>query len=176
MLSVDWEVIATKRFWNRHIVLLTLIPVLAVMIMIFCFSAQNSDDSDALSARITEIVIRIFFRDYDELDEEEQQVLFSRTKHVDRKTAHFTEFAALGFFLLGHFRALALKKGLRRPALGALVTGVLYAVSDELHQGFVSGRAPMLFDVGIDSAGVLFGILVMALLLYLCRAKARQKA
>ena len=77
----------------------------------------------------------------------------------------------MSFFLLGHFRALALKTALRRPTPGAAVTGFLYAVSDELHQSFVGGRSPGLLDVGIDSAGVLFGILVMALLLYLCRGR-----
>ena len=164
-----------RRFRNRYLVLITLIPVLALMVMIFCFSAQNGEESGALSARITEKVIRIVYRDWDERSEAEQDLLFERTAHVVRKGAHFFEFAALGFFLLGHFRALALKKGLLRPALGALVTGVLYAASDELHQGFVGGRALALFDVGIDSAGVCFGLLVMALLLYLCGAKARRK-
>lgn len=163
-----------RRFWNRYIVLITLIPVLALMAMIFGFSAQNGEESGALSARITEAVIRVVYRDYDERGEAERSLLFERTAHIVRKSAHFSEFAALGFFLLGHFRALALKKGLRRPALGALVTGVLYAASDELHQGFVGGRAPALLDVGIDSAGVLFGVLVMALLLFLCGAKARR--
>ena len=167
--------IALRRLWNKYLVLITLIPVLAVMVAIFCFSSQNGEESGALSERITEAVIRVIYRDYDERGEAERELLFDRTVQIVRKSAHFSEFAALGFFLLGHFRALALKKGLRRPALGALVTGVLYAASDELHQGFVGGRAPALLDVGIDSAGVLFGVLVMALLLYLCGAKARRK-
>ena len=171
MLSVEREVIAVRRFWNRHIVLITLIPVLAIMVMIFCFSSQTGEKSDALSGRITEVLIRILYRDYDKLGEAERELLFRQTAHIDRKSAHFFEFAALGFFLLGHFRALALKKGLRRPALGAIVTGVLYAASDELHQCFVGGRSPGIPDVGIDSAGVLFGVLVMALLLFLCGNK-----
>ena len=164
-----------RRFWSKYIVIITLIPVLAVMAVIYGFSSQNGEESGALSERLTEAVIRVVYRDYDERGAAEQKLLFDRTVHFVRKLAHFSEFAALGFFLLGHFRALALKKGLRRPALGALVTGMLYAASDELHQGFVGGRAPALLDVGIDSAGVLFGVLVMALLLFLCGAQARKK-
>lgn len=164
-----------RRFFEKHIVFLSLIPVLALMAVIFGFSSQDGEESGALSARITEAVIRVVIPDYDQRGAEEQTLLFEQTVHTVRKTAHFTEFAALGFFLLGHFRALALKKGLRRPALGALVTGVLYAASDELHQGFVGGRSPAVLDVGIDSAGVLFGVLVMALLLFLCGAKEREK-
>ena len=40
------------------------------------------------------------------------------------------------------------------------LTGVLYAVSDEIHQTFVPGRAGQIRDVLIDSCGVLAGILL----------------
>ena len=160
-----------RRLIDRYIVLLTLIPVLAVMVVIFCFSSQNGEESGALSTRVTEAVIRVFIPDYDRLEAEEQVLVFNRTAHFVRKAAHFTEFAALGFFLLGHFRALALKTSLRHPSLCSFVTGLLYAVSDEFHQSFVGGRSPGILDVGIDSAGVLFGILIMALILFLCRGR-----
>ena len=47
-----------RRFLDKHIVLLTLIPVLAVMIMIFRFSSQTGEESGALSDRITVFVLR----------------------------------------------------------------------------------------------------------------------
>ena len=156
-----------RRFLDKHIVLLTLIPVLAVMIMIFRFSSQTGEESGALSDRITVFVISAVRPDYDARDAAGQALLFGRVSHLVRKAAHFSEFAALGFFLLGHFRALGCKTALRRPALWALAVGVLYAVSDEFHQGFVGGRSPGLVDVAIDSAGVCCGILVMALILAL---------
>lgn len=40
---------------------------------------------------------------------------------------------------------------------GTVVFCVLYAVSDELHQYFVPGRACRWFDVGVDTAGILLG-------------------
>ena len=43
----------------------------------------------------------------------------------------------------------------------SLLTGVLYAISDEVHQSFVPGRGPSVQDVLIDSLGVIFGILVV---------------
>jgi VanZ family protein len=67
-----------------------------------------------------------------------------------RKLAHAGEFAVLGALLA---RAL--------PELAALWLGIAYAVADELHQTFVPGRAGTLLDVGIDSVGVLLGILGM---------------
>ena len=39
-----------------------------------------------------------------------------------------------------------------------LLIGFLYAVSDEIHQHFVPGRAMQARDVLIDTAGVLLGI------------------
>jgi VanZ family protein len=69
---------------------------------------------------------------------------------VLRKLAHGAEFALLGALLL---RAL----GQELPALAA---GIAYAVTDELHQHFVSGRVGAPLDVLIDSAGVALGIAV----------------
>ena len=165
-----------RRFLDKHIVLLTLIPVLAVMLMIFRFSSQTGVESGALSDRITALVLSVVRPDYDALDAAGQALVFGRVSYVVRKSAHFSEFAALGFFLLGHFRALGTKAALRRPALWSLAVGVLYAVSDELHQGFVGGRSPALADGGIDSAGVCCGILVMALLLALFRGRKKKNA
>jgi VanZ family protein len=65
-----------------------------------------------------------------------------------RKLAHAVEFAILGALLL---RALA------REA-PALALGVAYAVSDEVHQMFVSGRRGSAWDVLIDAAGVALGV------------------
>jgi VanZ family protein len=74
-----------------------------------------------------------------------------------RKGAHMTEYAILGALLL---RALG-----REPA--AFLGGVAYAVTDEIHQHFVSGRHASPVDVAIDSVGVLIGVLVFE------RARAR---
>jgi VanZ family protein len=70
---------------------------------------------------------------------------------VLRKLAHLAEYAVLGALLL---RAV----GMRVPAL---LAGVAYAVSDEIHQTFVPGRQGSVLDVLIDSAGVVIGILVL---------------
>jgi VanZ family protein len=65
-----------------------------------------------------------------------------------RKLAHVTEYAVLGALLV---RAI----GRSGPAL---LLGTLYAVSDELHQSFVPGRAGRPLDVAIDMVGLACGI------------------
>ena len=67
---------------------------------------------------------------------------------VLRKLAHAAEYAVLGALLA---RALA-------SASTAVVAGVLYAVTDELHQTLVPGRQGSVRDVVIDAAGVVAGV------------------
>jgi len=67
-----------------------------------------------------------------------------------RKGAHVTEYAILGLLLL---RAI----GREMPAF---LLGIGYAITDELHQHFVTGRHSSPIDVAIDSTGVLIGVFV----------------
>ena len=70
---------------------------------------------------------------------------------VLRKGAHITEYAVLGMLLL---RALG-------SALPAFAVGVAYAITDEIHQHFVSGRHSSPFDVAFDACGVALGLLLL---------------
>lgn len=48
----------------------------------------------------------------------------------------------------------------KEKIIGSIVFGAGHAVTDELHQLFVSGRSARIFDVGIDTLGVITGILI----------------
>jgi VanZ family protein len=75
-----------------------------------------------------------------------------------RKLAHMAEYAILGLLLA---RALDRSTLVRTTMLAlAFVLGVAYAVSDEIHQTFVRGRAGRPVDVLIDAVGVVIGLLV----------------
>jgi len=63
-----------------------------------------------------------------------------------------------GILALLSWRALAGTTDWRRPWAWAFALTVLYAATDELHQGFVTGRHPSATDVGIDVAGALIGV------------------
>jgi VanZ family protein len=69
---------------------------------------------------------------------------------VLRKLAHIAEYAVLG--------ALAFRAA--RSVSAALLLGSAYAVTDELHQTFVSGRHGSPVDWLIDTAGVVVGVAV----------------
>lgn len=72
-----------------------------------------------------------------------------------RKMAHFTEFACLGGLLYWLF--VTLKKS---PWL-ALPCGMLVAALDETIQMFVPDRGPSVWDVGIDTSGVVLGMILL---------------
>jgi VanZ like protein len=68
---------------------------------------------------------------------------------VLRKLAHATEYAVLVVLLT---RAVA--------SAPAFALALAFALSDELHQRFVPGRAAKPLDVAIDATGALIGLLV----------------
>jgi VanZ family protein len=88
----------------------------------------------------------------------QQNLTFVPDSDIDfvvRKTGHMVVF---GILALLTWRALAATTSLRRPWAWAVVLAVLYAVTDELHQGGVAGRSASAVDVAIDAAGVLVAV------------------
>lgn len=119
--------------------------VLSILCMSFIFylSAQPGADSAAASDWIAGLLEQLFGAQF--------------TDFVIRKLAHFSEYTALAFCFCGTFYAM------RRPKpawLWALGAASIYAVTDEVHQFFVPGRACQARDWLIDTAGALCGILI----------------
>jgi VanZ family protein len=79
--------------------------------------------------------------------------------HVGRKIVHASEYAFLCFL---SWRAFRTKVDPVVALAPAWVITTLYAVSDEYHQRFVTGRHGTWVDVTIDSMGaVVFALLVL---------------
>lgn len=79
-----------------------------------------------------------------------------------RKLAHFTEFACLGMLL--YWLTGMLRHKTWERFLWPLAAGVAVAATDETIQCFVPLRGPALKDVGIDTLGVLTGILIISVI------------
>jgi VanZ family protein len=78
-----------------------------------------------------------------------------------RKAGHMGVFGVLALLV---WRALARTTSWRRPWAWALALAILYAITDELHQGFVVGRHPSIIDVGIDATGALIALVAVGLI------------
>ncbi len=162
-----------KQWLKKYRIPVSLIPVVLMMAVIFTFSAQNGETSGALSGGITRWVLCTVVPDWEHLTVMEQEKLLGIVGLVIRKLAHFSEYALLGFFLMLHIQQVKTRVHLPLPWLLAWAVGTVYAASDELHQGLVGGRHPAVTDVCIDSSGVIAGVGMLLLVLFLLHRKKR---
>ncbi|NLK74836.1 MAG: VanZ family protein [Clostridiales bacterium] len=138
------------------------IPMVILMIIIFCFSHQQAEGSNEKSLPIANGILSIHENITNtSYDGEERVEKLNIINHVVRKLAHFTEYAILAIsvaFFLWTWNF----KDLRLILLSIIITSI-YAVTDEVHQLFIPGRSGEIKDVLIDSLGGIAG----ALLFYL---------
>lgn len=120
--------------------------------MIFGFSSQKAVDSANMSKGITQRIVDVIYRDKPE------EVKIKKVNEIHgfiRKAAHFTLFFALGISSAAMFYVL------RKKPYYAWFFCLVNAITDEIHQFFVGGRAPMIKDVAIDAVGALVGVFVV---------------
>ena len=203
---------------NKILIFIALILVLTEMCAIFFLSSQTADESTVTSGGLTQVFIDMFYPDFDSFDAEKQEDVRFLAVNLVRKSAHFTEYAILGFTLCWFWwlvsrRTRTGQVGSRepdysrdpnpgqpanprtnpgrptdremktarpnrfrtRPPALAWAVGTLYAVSDEIHQIYVPGRAGRLSDVLIDSAGAAAGALVLLIVLWSIKELLRDK-
>ncbi len=151
------------KIWLLRILLIA--ALLWWLSTIFGFSAETGEESQSFSDRITIRVVHLIEEDYENLNPAQQKTLFEKTSFAVRKIGHFGEYAILGVLVSGLLMTFSWfwKK---RNALLMISTAVclLYAVTDEVHQGFVSGRSPKVFDGLVDTAGGFSGTLFLWIL------------
>lgn len=150
--------------------IVSLIPVIIIMGIIFSFSSQTAQASTVTSGGFVAKVMEFISRNFGEISEDAYESVEHTVTIIVRKSAHFLEFAALGFFLEIHFRTFLEKK----TWLFSLAVSVLYACSDEFHQRFVSERAPRFTDVMVDSSGAICAIIFVCLFVFIFR-KMRKR-
>ena len=152
-----------------------LIITLLIMIFIFFQSSLPADTSQEESDIIVRFLSRFTDRDAEMLS------------FIVRKMAHFSEYTVLGLFISltvkehyhkkcyheEHYSEDDFRKGhfYIRHFIIPLILGVLYAVSDEIHQRFVPGRSCELRDVLIDTCGVLLGVIINMLCVRFAKKK-----
>ena len=132
------------------------------MVVIFLFSAQNDTQSGDTSGVIVRWFLSLIYPGFESFSPERQMELLEAWHLLIRKGAHFTEYAVLAMLVSNALR-LAGKFRWKLP----VIISAAYAVTDEIHQYFVPGRACRLLDVTIDTSGAAFGTAVFALGIFL---------
>lgn len=155
----------------------SLVLAVAWMIVIYGFSSNNAVESTVQSHAVTEFLIKIFNPDFENMTPEVQEQMISDLDGIVRKTAHFVAYAALGVLVYTCVASFpfAKKEKLFLYILTAFPVCVAFAVTDEYHQTFVSGRAGRFTDVLIDSGGAACGIAMAVLVVMLIKRKIKLK-
>lgn len=154
------------------IAILLAVLILSTMAVIFFFSAESGEESGSRSADVTDAILKITHPNLDSLPREEQQSIEASVHHLVRKTAHFLEYAFLAFLTtclllwLKHFSVFRIRP--RQVWVFPAALGLLYAISDEVHQIF-SHRGARVTDVLIDFAGTLFGVCMVHVAAWMLR-------
>ena len=121
-----------------------IILIIIWLIVIFIMSSFDAGMSSRQSGFIVGIVSKLLC--IDNLD------LLSL---LIRKLAHFMEYFILGILVANFIKNINLK------LYYGVIFCLLYAISDEIHQIFVSGRVFQLRDVLIDFIGVICGMFLL---------------
>ena len=139
---------------------LSFIPAILMLYVIYSFSAQTGEVSGQLSYQVSYQIVEIkdevlnTGKSEYQLDQEAQSI-----HYYVRKAAHMTEYFLLAISLSFPLYVYGVRGIWLILLAGILCTG--FAGLDEYHQSHVANRGPSLKDVGIDSIGAAFGILIV---------------
>jgi len=139
---------------------LSFLPALAIMYMIFTFSAQEGAVSSNLSYKVSHQIVTIGNQILDRnLSDGQINDYAERIHGPVRKLAHMSEYFILAVAVAFPLYVYRLRGFLLLLLAGSLCIG--FAFLDEYHQSFVGGRSSSLRDVAIDDIGIFLGIMVV---------------
>lgn len=123
------------------------------------FSNQKANESTKVSDGVIEKTIgNIYKKTPKNATEVKQKEIKEKYTHIVRKTAHFTIYLILGLLVGTLLKQYNLTT--KQIIIYSILICMTYAITDEIHQIFVSGRSGEIKDVLIDTCGSTIGILI----------------
>ena len=148
-----------KKIGKEKIIkILDIILIIVWMITVFMFSNQQGDKSSNTSRKVTTAVVQAI----SDKSVEENENIIEQLDKIVRKLAHYSIYTLGGILIINY--AYTTDKNIKQKIVYSIAFGAFYAITDELHQFFVSNRSARIFDVGIDTLGVMTGILIYILI------------
>lgn len=145
------------------------ILVIVWMVVIFCFSSEQSTKSSNTSQKVIKSGLNQI-KSFKEMEEPKQNELVENLQHPTRKLAHFTIYAIGGLIIFNFVNTFNI--AVRKKIVLTILIGLLYASTDEIHQLFTDGRSGQITDVFIDTSGVCMGCILSY---FLIRLGSRKK-
>ena len=121
---------------------------------------QVGDDSSGLSRKITSI----FFK---------SEEMISKAEPYIRKLAHLSEYTLGGMLFMALFSTYNWKE--KNKILISVLIGIWYAITDEVHQLFISNRSGSIIDVWIDSIGIALGVFIILFIIKILKKILNRK-
>lgn len=142
--------------WQTALRIILFILVIACAATIFYLSSQVAEDSNGTSYSLLDFL-----------------GLSKELNSIIRETAHGIEYLGFAALICAFLRSMDIE--VLKSIIFSVLIGIAYAVTDEIHQIFVPGRAFELFDICIDSAGAAIGALLMTAFIAVIFRKSRKR-
>lgn len=150
----------SKKLKYKILFCISIVLVIAWMVVIFKFSSSNGQTSTKTSRGTLEKIIVIFNKNIGKI----------RLNGIVKKyDVYFRKITHYGIYLLGgvlifsmYYNLNKLKDGkVKYVKVLSIITGIIYATTDEIHQYFVIGRSGEVADVFLDGIGVVTGVFII---------------
>lgn len=159
---------------KRTLFRITMLILLGLtFISIFNFSNQDGKASSGLSKKVARKIVDVFPYTKN-LSEKTKNKIVEKTQPIIRKGAHLSIYTLVGIFIMSFISTY--KIHLKYKFLISILVGLIYASSDEIHQSFIPGRTASIIDVGIDTSGVLIGIMLVLIIISVYKSLTEKKA
>lgn len=162
---------------NKKQIIISIILVIIWMSIIFTFSNMDTIKSNDTSKGIINSVIDTTLETSNNIGiieeiptEKEKQTIVNNLNLPLRKIMHFTEYLILSLLLLNALN----KTNIKNKYFITILTCFIYAITDEYHQTFITGRTGQFIDVLIDTTGSILGLIIYNKIT-LKKDKKRQK-
>ena len=193
----------SRTFFLR---LLSFLPLLILLRMIFGFSSQDAETSGSLSFEISLFIVRVLSPLFSAVTNENsiispllpeimeetslfapylptatsEDILIQRAKIIHvfvRKAAHMTEYFLITLSLhLPLYFYLKKKLSFNKRLILSFFITVCIAATDEFYQTTIPGRSGNFTDICIDSTGALFATIFLALFFYFKNRKKQKRS
>ena len=152
-----------------------LLLIIIWMIVVFLFSNQQGNASSVTSNKVTKEIIEIM-PSTKNLEENKKIEIVKKVNPIMRKIAHYTIYLVGGILIIFFISTIVKSEG--RGVLYSTLIGLIYAITDEIHQMFMDGRTAKVTDVYIDTLGVITGIVIyitIKKIIYCIKSKDNKK-
>lgn len=158
---------------KRTLFRITMLILLGLtFIAIFNFSNQDGQASSGLSKKVARKIVDVFPYTKN-LSEKTKNKIVEKSQPIIRKGAHLSIYTLVGILIMSFISTY--KTHLKYKFLISILVGLIYASSDEIHQSFIPGRTASVIDVGIDTTGVLLGIILVLIVISVYKALTEKK-